>query len=76
MMGINLILKKSRCAFREKEPSDDLSWKNPGEAGQYVFEMNVMIVADSGFLIHYNESFTKSRYTGLWLYVVGSSTLI
>ncbi len=43
--------------FRKKKPSDDLSWKHPGEAGQYILEKNEMIVADGGFLTHYNEPF-------------------
>lgn len=58
-------IEKADVLFREKEPSDDLSWKNPSEAGQYVLEMNVMSVADGGFLIHNNEPFAKSRCAGL-----------
>lgn len=55
--GHQTSLEKVGFIFRKKEPSDDLSWKNPGEVGQYVLVKDHEIVADGGFLTHYNKPF-------------------
>lgn len=55
--GHKTSLEKTGLHFRKKKPSDDLSWKNPGEAGQYVLLKEQMVVADGGFLTHYNKPF-------------------
>ena len=54
--------------FRPNEPSDDNWKKAPSEKGAYVLEKKGQILADGGFLTHYNEPFAdlymevKSNY--------------
>lgn len=45
---------KPDLIFRLRESGDDVFGKAPGEEGQYVLFKDGMIIADGGFLTHYN----------------------
>lgn len=64
--------------FRKRKAADQVMGKAPGDEGEYVLEKAGEIVADGGFLLHYNEPFADlymetaqaNRHQGLGSYIL------
>lgn len=54
---LSTTISKPEVVFREREETDKISWKSIDELGQYVLEMKGTVIADGGFLTHYNKPF-------------------
>ena len=49
--------KKEAIIFRKRQTGDDVMGKSAADEGEYVLEKAGKIIADGGFLLHYNKPF-------------------